>query len=67
MEEMLRTSTIVLVAKKRSDYKYTSEVEVTIFACLLRVQMEDRELLKMSHQFKHTFLEDAGTDEEAAG
>ena len=55
-----------MVAKKRSDYKYTSEAEVTIFAYLLRVRMEDRELLKMSHQFKHTFLEDAGRDEEAA-
>lgn len=67
MQEMLRVLTIVLVAKKRSDYKYTSEVEVTIFAYLLRVRMEDWEPLKMSHQFKHTFLEDVSRDEEAAG
>ena len=67
MQEMLRASTIVLVAKKRSDYRYMSEVEVTIFAYLVRVQMEDRELLKMSHQFKHTFLEDVGRNEEMAG
>lgn len=44
MQEMLRAETIVLVAKKRSDYEYTLEVKVTIFAYLLRVQMEEREL-----------------------
>lgn len=40
---------------------------MTIFAYLLRVQMEDSELLKMSHKFKHTFLEDVDIDEEVAG
>lgn len=29
--------------------------------------MGDSELLKMSHQFKHAFLEDVGMDEKVAG
>lgn len=35
--------TSILGVKKRSHYKYTLEVEVTIFAYPLREQMEERD------------------------
>lgn len=67
MQELLMAHTCVLGAKKRSDYKYTLEVEVTIFGCLLRVQMGKREVLRVNHWFKHEFLEDVGREEAVAG